>query len=61
MFEGIVTVILITLFFNILKQEKRIKVQDRQFQMLLARLNELTGRNVDDFTSPIDAESNNRI
>ena len=37
-------------------QEKRMKVQDRQFRMLLSRLNELTGREVDDFSSQLDGD-----
>jgi len=37
-------------------QEKRIKVQDRRFRMLLARLNQLAGREVDDFRSPLDGD-----
>jgi hypothetical protein len=37
-------------------QEKRVKLQDKQYRTLLARLNELTGREPDDFSSPLDGD-----
>jgi hypothetical protein len=47
-------VIFLVLIGYIWKQEQYIKVRDRQFRMMLARLNQLTNRGVDDFASPID-------
>ena len=43
--------VLIYFAFN---QEKRMKVQDRQFRMLLSRLNQLTGREINDYSSELD-------
>ncbi len=53
LYESVVIVALFGLCIFAYNQEKRIKVQDRQFRTLLSRLNELTNRDVDDFSSNI--------
>lgn len=52
----VIFIIVLGLAYHAFEQEKRFKVQDRQFRSLLARLNELTGREQDDFSSPLDGD-----
>jgi predicted SprT family Zn-dependent metalloprotease len=53
----VIFIIVLGLAYHAFEQEKRFKVQDRQFRSLLARLNELTGREQDDFSSPLDGDT----
>ncbi|PCI52569.1 MAG: hypothetical protein COB36_14850 [Alphaproteobacteria bacterium] len=52
--SGATPVLLLVFWYQF---SKATKVRDRQFRMLLARLNRLDGRAPDDFSSPLDGES----
>ena len=54
LYDSLVFGALIVLVFYVFNQEKRMKVQDRQFRTLLSRLNELTNREDDDYSCSLD-------